>query len=81
MIPVTLDCAARVPPSLADDVPSADPPDGTAGGWVAFGDAQTGRLDRANDEKATVLWIVRQCEGEEAKAAESLKSRPWWRFW
>lgn len=80
--PVAVDCAARIPPQLADPVPGADLPAGqSAGEWVAFGDAQTGRLDQANDEKATVIWIQRQCAAEQAKAAEALKPRPWWRWW
>jgi hypothetical protein len=47
---------------------------------VAFGDAQTGRLEVANERKATVLWIYDTCEAEEKAAAARLSSpRPWWR--
>ena len=78
-IPVALACASRVPPQLRDDVkPAPLPADQTVGEWVAFGDAQTGKLEQANDEKATVLWIVDQCEGEQTKAAQALSKRRWW---
>lgn len=50
------------------------------GQWVAFGDAQTGQLERANDEKQTALWIVNQCEAEAKKAADDI-TRPWWKIW
>ncbi len=51
------------------------------GEWVAYGDAQTGRLEAANDSKATALWIIDQCEAEERAAAARLKPRPWWKIW
>lgn len=80
-VPIQYACASRVPPQLTDDVPSAPlPVENTVGEWVAFGDAQTGQLERANDEKQTALWIVNQCEAE-AKAAADDITRPWWVFW
>lgn len=81
IIPVALDCAKRVPPQLADDVPGAEMPGPSVGEQIAFGDAQTGKLDQSNDEKRTVLWIFRQCEAEEREAVEKLKPRAWWKFW
>jgi hypothetical protein len=78
-IPVALDCGSRVPPQLRAEVAGAPPPaDNSIGEWVAFGDAQSGRLEVANERKATVLWIVDACEAEEKKAAEALKPKPWW---
>ena len=80
-VPIQYACASRVPPQLADDVPSAPlPVENTVGQWVAFGDAQTGQLERANDEKSTALWIVRQCEAEAKSAADDI-TRPWYAFW
>lgn len=80
-VPIQYACASRVPPQLADDVPStALPTENTVGQWVAFGDAQTGQLERANDEKATALWIVNQCEAEARAAADDIM-RPWWKIW
>lgn len=80
-IPVALDCAGRIPPQLRADVSPAEPPaDNSVGEWVAFGDAQTGRLQVANDRKGTLLWILDACEAEEKAAAEKLAPRPpWWR--
>ncbi|RYG20804.1 MAG: hypothetical protein EON96_00135 [Caulobacteraceae bacterium] len=80
-IPVALDCAGRIPPQLRAEVaPAAPPADNSVGEWVAFGDAQTGRLETANDRKATMLWILEACEGEERAAAGRLTARPpWWR--
>ena len=80
-IPVALDCAGRIPPQLRAEVaPAAPPADNSVGQWVAFGDAQTGRLETANDRKATMLWILEACEAEERAAAARLAPRPpWWR--
>jgi hypothetical protein len=75
-IPVALDCARRIPPQLRAEVEPADlPADNTVGAWVAFGDAQTGRLETANDRKATLIWIVETCEAEEQAAAKALDDR------
>lgn len=79
-IPVALDCASRVPPQLRKPVEAAPPPaDNSVGEWVAFGDAQTGRLEIANDRNGTVLWIVDNCAAEQTKAAAALAPTPWWR--
>jgi len=79
-IPIALDCAGRIPPQLRAEVPPAAlPADNSVGQWVAFGDAQTGRLESANDRKATVIWIIDRCEAEERAAAERVKPGPWWR--
>lgn len=80
-IPVALDCAGRIPPQLRADTAGAPPPsDNSIGAWVAFADAQTGRLESANDRSATVLWIVDRCEAESRTVAVRLASqRPWWR--
>jgi len=81
-MPIAFDCAARVPPQLRAAVMGAPPPAAnTVGEWVAFGDAQTGRLETANDAKATMLWIIDRCEAEERAAVARLKPRPWWRVW
>jgi hypothetical protein len=80
-IPVALTCGARIPPQLRDDVAHAPlPPGNTVGDWVTFADDQTGRLERANDRKATVLWIIDHCESETRSASKRLETRgPWWR--
>lgn len=60
----------------------ADLPAGnTAGDWVAFGDAQTGKLDQANDRTKSSLEIVRRCEDRDAEVVRALSPKPWWQFW
>lgn len=61
---------------------SAPPPaHDTVGEWVAFGDAQTGQLDKANGRTADALAIVEKCEARDREAAERLRPKPWWRVW
>jgi hypothetical protein len=50
-------------------------PDGdTVGDWIAFSDAQTGRLDVANGRTADSLAIIERCEARDARAVD--RSRP-----
>lgn len=73
-------CGALVPESLRRDVPGADlPTNDTAGEWVAFGDAQTGRLDQANANRAAVVEIVDACDLQQQRIVKALEPRPWWR--
>jgi len=52
-------------------VPGADLPDGnTVGDWIAFGDAQTGRLDQANERTKASIGIVERCEARDAAAVK-----------
>ena len=61
-------CDALIPPEWEKGVESADPPAGdSVGDWVAFGDAQTGRLDVANDRTRDTIGIVRRCEERDRK--------------
>lgn len=76
-------CGPLVPDSLRRDVPGADlPADDTAGAWVAFADAQTGRLDVANANKRAVVEIVDACDRQQENIREALKPEPWFkRLW
>jgi len=72
-------CGPLVPESLRRDVPGADlPTDDTAGAWVAFADAQTGRLDIANANKTAVVEIVDACDRQQEAIRKALEPRPWW---
>lgn len=72
-----LDCAALIGPSLREDVEHAPlPTDNTVGEWVAFADAQTGRLVDANGRRRAVVEIVDACQAQQARL-----QRPWWRVW
>lgn len=63
-----LDCGALIGPTLRADVSGADLPVGnTVGDWVAFGDAQTGKLDDANGRRSAVVEIVDRCQAEQAR--------------
>ena len=42
--------------------------------WVAFGDAQTGQLDKANGRIADALAIIGRCEARDAAAVK--RARP-----
>lgn len=67
---------------LLEPTPGAAlPSDSTAGGWIAFGDRQTGQLDKANADKAGVRGILGTCAAWQAKAAAAAKPRPWWKLW
>lgn len=49
----------------------ADLPGGnTVGDWIAFGDAQTGKLDQANDRTKAAVGIVERCEARDAAAVK-----------
>lgn len=41
---------------------------------MAFADAQTGQLDKANDRTTAVIGIVERCEERDRKAVD--KARP-----
>lgn len=48
----------------------------TVGGWIAFADAQTGRLDQANDRTRDSIAIVERCEARDAAAVAGVR-RGW----
>lgn len=80
--PVVFSCLGRVPPSIRADVqPPAPPPDNTVGAWVVFADGTVGKLSEANDSKATLIWIIQNCEQEQMAAAKAIDRRPFWQKW
>ena len=72
------DCAGLLPASWKAGVPGAElPPDrASAGDWIAFADAQTGRLDQANGRTADAISIVERCEERERDALKRAR-RGW----
>ena len=75
IIAVPSACSTLLPAEWKQGVPSAPLPDGqTVGDWIAFGDAQTGKLDIANDRYRAGVGIVERCEARDAAAVK--KSRP-----
>ncbi len=68
-------CSVLIPDDWHKPVAGADLPVGnTVGDWVAFGDAQTGKLDMANGRTVDALGIIARCEARDAAAVK--KSRP-----
>ena len=62
-------CSTLLPTHWRDGVPGAElPADDSVGSWVAFGDAQTGKLDTANGRTRDAIDIVSKCEDRDAKA-------------
>ena len=73
------DCAGLLPASWKEGVAGAAlPPDeASAGDWIAFADAQTGRLDQANGRTVDAIAIVERCEAREREALKRAKAG-WW---
>lgn len=64
-------CSQLLPGEWKVGVSGAPLPDGdTVGDWIAFGDAQTGRLDMANGRTKDAIGIVERCEARDAKAVK-----------
>lgn len=67
-------CTQLLPADWKDGVPPADLPSGdSAGDWVAFADAQTGRLDVANDRTKSAIGIVERCEARDAAVVKQAR--------
>jgi hypothetical protein len=59
-------CAALLPAEWKQGVAGAPLPDGNSvGDWIAFGDAQTGKLDQANGRTKDAIGIVERCEARD----------------
>jgi hypothetical protein len=57
-------------------VPGADLPEGNVlADWIAFGDAQTGKLDQANGRTKDAIEIVQRCEARDAAAVKKATHR------
>ena len=70
-------CAALLPAEWRGGVIPAALPEGvTVGDWVAFADAQTGKLDEANGRTRDAIGIVERCETRDADALN--KARRGW---
>lgn len=64
-------CSSLLPSSWREGVAGAPLPDGnTVADWVAFGDAQTGKLDQANGRTVDAITIVERCESRDAAAVK-----------
>jgi hypothetical protein len=69
-------CSSLVPDSWKQGVAGAELPDGNVlADWIAFGDAQTGKLDQANGRTADAIGIVERCEARDADAIKRATRR------
>lgn len=70
-------CATLLPDEWRDGVAAAPLPDGvTIGDWIAFADAQTGKLDEANGRTRDAIGIVERCEARDTAAVKNAR-RGW----
>lgn len=76
------DCSGYIPLGMRAAVPGATLPARAAsvGGWVAFADAQTGQLDKANANHAASLEIIGTCEQRYDALVKAVSRKPWWRI-
>jgi hypothetical protein len=64
-------CATLLPQEWKQGVAGAELPSGdTVGDWIAFGDAQTGKLDMANGRTKDAIGIIERCEERDRKAVK-----------
>ena len=80
--PIAPGCRRLVTASglLMETPGAARPSNDTAGELAAFGDRQTGQLDKANADKHGVDAMLGECEQlqKEATANAQRKLKPWW---
>lgn len=69
-------CSTLLPSEWREGVPGADLPQGsTVGDWIAFADAQTGQLDKANERYGAAVGIIERCEARDREAVKKAKPR------
>ncbi len=75
IVSATSACSTLLPSEWREPVEGAELPVGSSvGEWIAFADAQTGQLDKANDRTLSAIGIVERCEERDRKAVE--RARP-----
>ena len=69
-------CSSLLPNEWANGVAGAPLPGAReVGEWIAFGAAQTGQLDKANDRYNAAIGIVARCEARDREAVKQSKKR------
>ena len=69
-------CSALLPADWKAGVDGAPLPVGAVvGDWIAFADAQTARLDAANDRTRASIEIVERCESRDQQAIRQATRR------
>lgn len=68
-------CSSLLPQEWRSPVPPAPLPGGeTVADWIAFADAQTAQLGKANDRTVAAVGIVERCEARDREAVK--RARP-----
>lgn len=69
-------CSTLLPADWREGVAGAPLPEGsTVGDWIAFADAQTGQLDKANDRYRAAVGIVERCEERDKQAVRQSRAK------
>ncbi len=69
-------CSTLIPETWREPVPGAPLPGGdTVGDWIAFGDAQTAQLDKANGRTVDALAVIGRCEARDAAAVKAARPK------
>ena len=80
ILPVS-ECVALLPEKVTGPTPGAKiPSDRTVGTLAAFGDEQTGQLDKANSDKKAIVDFESRCKARDAELIKAVTKKPWWRF-
>lgn len=68
-------CSSLPPVEWMEGVAGADLPDGMeVGDWIAFADAQTGKLDIANDHYRSGMGVIQRCEERDRASTQPRRS-------
>lgn len=69
-------CSSLLPTEWREGVAGAAfPLTGVVGDWIAFADAQTGQLDKANERTAAAIGIVERCEARDRAAVKKARRK------
>ena len=82
-VPIATGCSTLAEGILTRDTPHAEigkPSGDPALDWQLFGNAESGQLNKANDDKQTGFRIIAKCEARD-EANRAKLNRPFWQFW
>ena len=75
------ECATLLPSTITAPTPGAPiPTEHTVGALAAFGDAQTGQLDKANGDKVAIVQFEARCKVRDEALIKAVTKKPWWDF-
>lgn len=55
--------------------PAPLPAGTTIGDWIAFGDAQTAQLGKANDRTSAAIGVIERCEARDREAVRASRAK------